>query len=169
MVSIRKENPMDQLQVRKINIQAFGRPAEADLVEALRKRAGTISLVAEQQNQLVGHICFSTGHIEGKTQNFPVINLAPMAVLPKYQGQGIGSELVLSGLQACLDAGHKLVTVLGHPWFYPKFGFVPAVNYKIQCPYLVPDDVFMIYELEEGTAQKTTGILKYPPEFDLVD
>lgn len=169
MTSIRLETPNDYPHVREVNTLAFERPEEAVLVEALRKRDGTISLVAEQQNQLVGHICFSTGTIQGDSSQYPVINLAPMAVLPEFQGQGIGSKLVISGLEVCRNAGHQIVAVLGHPWFYPKFGFLPAANFGIQSPYPVPDEVFMISELVEGAAQFVSGILQYPPEFDLVD
>jgi putative acetyltransferase len=148
MLLIRREEERDQAGVFRVNELAFGRPGEAQLVDALRKGAQpTISLVAEQASQVVGHIFFSPVTIEAAGGVSMAIGLAPMAVLPDWQRQGIGSQLVRAGLEACQRLGQNVVVVLGHPEFYPKFGFVPAAHFGLRCEYPVPDDVFMVAEL----------------------
>jgi putative acetyltransferase len=104
--------------------------------------------------------------IESQEQAFPAIGLAPMAVLPELQRQGIGSLLVKTGLEACRKAGHKGVVVLGHPDYYPRFGFVPASKYGITCEYDAPDETFMAIELCQGALQGQAGIARYQPEFN---
>jgi putative acetyltransferase len=167
MVVIRQEKPEDIAAIRHVNEQAFGRPAEADLVDALRTRGKvTLSLVAVQDDRVVGHILFSPVMIESEGKVFAAVGLAPMAVLPELQRQGIGSLLVKRGLELCREAGHECVVVLGHPEYYPRFGFVPASKYGIKCEYDVPDAVFMAIELREGALQGRAGTAKYQPEFN---
>lgn len=169
MVVIRPETAEDSRAVRLVNEQAFARPNEADLVAALRTNAAPIiSLVAEGDGRVVGHIFFSPVQVEAADGVFEAMGLGPMAVLPTYQGQGIGSALVRAGLAACRDAGHEVVVVLGHPGFYPRFGFTPARPKGITSEYNVPDDVFMVAELRAGALAGRGGRVKYRPEFNSV-
>ena len=168
MVIVRKERPQDTTAITRINAEAFAGPAEARLIETLRQNEKiTFSLVALVNEQLVGHILFSPMQIispESKTQK--VTGLGPMAVLPEYQQQGIGTVLCQKGLTMCREAGDHAVLVLGHPTYYPRFGFQPASLYHITCAYDVPADAFMVLELQEGALDGVTGVAHYQPEFD---
>jgi putative acetyltransferase len=149
-------------------VAAFGRTAEADLVDSLRQRgAYTLSLVAEKEGQVVGHILFTPVMIEGEERG-EAVALGPVAVLPDYQNQGIGTQLIRAGLAACHERGDDVVAVLGHSAYYPRFGFVPSVRVGIRSEYDVPDELFMIAELSLGALAGQTGIVKYQPEFDEV-
>ncbi len=163
---IRAETTDDYAAVREVNEQAFGRAGEADLVEALRRSERPfISLVAEIEGRIVGHIFFSEVSIESKDEAFTALGLAPMAVLPEFQNQGVGSQLVRKGLEECLKRKHDVVVVLGHPEYYPRFGFIPAARKGLSCEYDVPDEAFMVAELREGALSKRSGVVKYGPEF----
>ena len=94
--------------------------------------------------------------------------MAPMAVLPAYECRGLGSQLVEAGLTACHHTPYGLVVVLGHPHYYPRFGFVPAKPLGIVWEHDVPEEVFMVQEIQEGALAQTRGIAKYRPEFDTV-
>ena len=169
MVIIRTETSSDYSAIRKINELAFGRPNEANLVDALRQNTDPfISLVAELSGQLVGHIVFSPVTIENNNSVFTALGLAPLAVLPESQNQGIGSTLVRAGLEKCHEIDLDIVVVLGHPNFYPRFGFIPSQEKEIRCEYDVPDDVFMIAELNSGALRGRKGLVKYHPEFSKV-
>ena len=163
---IRPEQEADFDAVRQVNRLAFGQPAEATLVDALRKSAEPlISLVAVDDNQVVGHIFFTPVSLESDDSTSTALGLAPMAVLPDYQRQGVGSELVRAGLRECRRIGYNLVVVLGHAEYYPRFGFVPASQKGLTSEYPVPDDVFMAIELEPGALKGRRGLVKYRPEF----
>lgn len=165
-ITVRAETTADQLSVRRVNELAFGRPQEADLVDALRAAARThVSLVACRQAQVVGHIFFSPVSIESDDSSFTAMGLAPMAVLPELQSQGVGSRLVVEGLSECSRAGFDVVVVLGHPEYYPRFGFVPAKSKGLSCEYDVPDEVFMVTELKPGALRGRRGLVRYRPEF----
>ncbi len=169
MVVIRPETVEDFPAVRLVNEQAFARPNEADLVAALRDNAAPIiSLVAVLDGRVVGHIFFSPVTVEAEDGSFAAMGLGPMAVLPAYQSQGVGSALVRAGLAACHDMGEDIVVVLGHPGFYPRFGFVPARPRGLYSEYDVPDDVFMVVELREGALARRGGLVRYRPEFSTV-
>ena len=166
MISIHREIPEDVNSIRHVNQQAFGQNEEAEIVDKLRKRgAATISLVAVEGNQIVGHILFSPVTIESEYSNFEAIALAPMSVLPPYQRKGIGSQLVRAGLEECRLLNHEIVVVLGHPHYYPRFGFVPATSRGVTCEFEVCDDAWMIMELREGALAGRRGTVKYQPEF----
>jgi putative acetyltransferase len=166
MLAVRPERPEDHVAVRRVNTLAFDRPNEAALVDALRERARpTLSLVAVEGGRIVGHIFFSPVTIESETGIFSALGLAPMAVLPECQRRGIGSELVKRGLEECARIGHAVVLVLGHPGFYPRFGFVPASSRGVYCVYPVPDEEFMLTELAPGALRGCGGLVKYLPEF----
>jgi putative acetyltransferase len=166
MTTIREETPEDFRAVRRVNELAFGRPQEAALVEALRTSAEPyLSLVAEVEGQVVGHIFFSPVTIESGEGTHDAFALAPMAVLPEFQGRGVGSRLVLEGLEECLKRGHEVVFVLGHPEYYPRFGFEPTKPRGITCEFPVPEEVFMLKELRAGALEGVRGEVKYHPEF----
>ncbi|HFQ92843.1 MAG TPA: N-acetyltransferase [Anaerolineae bacterium] len=166
---IRPEQIEDATAVSHINTAAFGRPDEARLVERLRC-AGVemISLVAVVDTAVVGHILFTPVTVESDEQYFAAMALGPVGVLPEWQKQGVGAALIEAGLQACGEAGHKTVFVLGHSDYYPRFGFEPTRPYGIACEYDVPNEAFMVVELEAGALANVTGIVHYRPEFNEV-
>lgn len=162
---IRKETEADMAAVRSINEAAFGSPAEADLVDRLRREADPLlSLVAQIDGSVVGHILFSPATIE----DFPtarIMGLAPMAVDPVHQRQGVGSKLISEGLRQCERLGTDAVIVLGHPEYYPRFGFLPACTFGIRSTYEVPDNVFMAQELRPNGLNDVSGIILYHEAF----
>lgn len=163
---IRNEETHDRALVHALNAAAFATPAEADLVDTLRARASpVVSLVAEQAGEVVGHILFSPVTLSGHA-GLKLMGLAPMAVAPSHQRRGIGSALVRAGLEHCraLDAG--ALVVLGHPGYYPRFGFSPSVRFGIGCEYDVPDDAFMVAELEPGFLRGASGTIQYHAAFN---
>lgn len=168
MIEIRFERKSDMLQVRAINEQAFEQPYEAEIVDQLRQNCSdALSLVADDGNHVVGHILFTPVVIEDQAENMPGMGLAPMAVLPQRQRQGIGSQLVRKGLNILQDRGCPFVVVLGHPDFYPKFGFEPACQYNITCQWHgVADQAFMILVFDKSAIQDVKGIARYRSEFD---
>lgn len=169
MLTIRHEEGGDAPAIRYVLEQAFERGQEADLVEALRQRgAVTLSLVAVEDNKIVGQILFSPVAIASAHRRLDVLGLGPMAVLPALQRQGIGSRLMHAGLEACREIGQAIVVVLGHPEFYRRFGFTPARRYGIRSEFDVPEEVFMILELREGAASGGSGVALYQPEFGTV-
>ncbi|MEG4913335.1 N-acetyltransferase [Microcoleus sp. B7-D4] len=169
-MDIRTEKPEEVEAVRNINIAAFGRENEANLVARLRGIASTFSFVAVESDRIVGHIFFSPVVVEGKcSRNVLIQGLAPVAVLPNYQRQGIGTLLIREGLKECGRSGFQAVVVLGHPEFYPRFGFIPASRKSLKCEYDVPDEAFMVLELESGSLQDCSGTVKYRSEFSLCE
>lgn len=164
-MQIRPEQPGDFAAVRAVHSAAFDRPAEADLVAALRAQAGPIiSLVADADGSIAGHICFSRVTLSGHA-GLAIMGLAPMAVLPAAQRRGIGSALVRGGLDRCTQHGCCAVVVLGHPEYYPRFGFVPASGFGIRSEYDVPDAAFMVRELEAGVLDGRPGTIRYHAAF----
>ncbi len=169
MIRIRSELPEDVEAIYSLNQEAFEGTAEANLVNNLRtSNAMTLSLVAIKNNEIVGHIAFSPVTIESDQATVNAVGLAPMAVSPEFQRSGIGSQLVEEGLNRIRTAGHDLVVVLGHPEYYPRFGFVPAKKYGIRWEHDVPEEAFMIKELREGALKEVRGTVKYRPEFNEV-
>jgi putative acetyltransferase len=167
---IRSEMPSDLPAIRNVNRLAFGRPDEANLVDALRPSLASTdySQVAVLNSEVVGHILFSPIVIDSGLTSIPALALAPMAVLPERQGQGIGSALVQDGLAVCQQMGDRIVIVLGHSDFYPRFGFQPASRFNIRAPFEVPDPAFMALELQPGALQAVQGTVRYPAAFDAV-
>jgi len=162
---IRTEHPEDAAGIRAVNISAFGTKAEADLVDALRERAAPIiSLVADDDGAIVGHILFTPMTLDAD-RGMNVMGLAPLAVAAGKQRQGIGAALVHAGLDECWQLGAAAVAVLGHAEYYPRFGFVPASTFGLRSQYDVPDDVFMIVEGRRGALAGKHGLLSYHPAF----
>lgn len=144
---------------------AFNTPAEAALVDTLRSQAAPlVSLVAESDNEIVGHILFSPVTLD-EAPAVSLMGLAPMAVQPGLQRHGIGSQLVHAGLEVCRALDVDAVVVLGHPDYYPRFGFRPAVTFGLACEYDVPDEVFMARELNPGALNTARGIVRYHAAF----
>lgn len=162
---IRDERPEDIAAVRRINLAAFGRPGEADLVDRLRVEAKPIvSLVADNQGQVVGHILFTPVSISEAPQ-VSAMGLAPMAVAPELQRGGIGTALVRAGVARCKELGAELVVVLGHPEFYPRFGFAPASRLGLKSEFPVPEHVFMALPLREDGELEFDATVRYHAAF----
>ena len=161
-VGIRQERADDLAAIRELNRRAFAQDDEGMIVDALRSNGAVlVSLVATLRDEVVGHIVYSpvvVGEATGAA-------LGPMAVLPEYQGQGIGSRLVEAGNRWVGDAGYPFVVLVGHAGFYPRFGFEPAARYGITCEWDVPDDVFMALMLDPERAAGVSGRAKYRQEF----
>jgi len=164
-ITIRPETASDADQVRVVNERAFEGPDEAAIVDAVRYTPGAISLVAAEGDRIVGHILFTPVRLAESGSAIRAAGLAPMAVLPDYQRRGVGSQLVNAGLEACRAAGYDIVVVLGHPEYYPRFGFVVAASQGLSCEYAVPAEVFMVTELRAGMLRHAHGLVRYRPEF----
>lgn len=166
LVQIQEELPDDIPAIRELNQRAFGQDQEANIVDALRSNGGCLlSLVAIVNDRLVGHIMYSPLSVGSEITGAA---LGPMAVLPEYQRQGIGSQLVEAGNQKLNDAGCPFIIVVGHPEYYPKFGFTPANAHGITCEWEVPDNAFMLLVLDQMKMQGVSGSAKYRPEFSSV-
>ncbi len=166
--SIREETAADRSVVQNVLIRAFSTNGEAALVEALRGRTDPqISLVAERDGEgVVGHILFTPVSIETPAGAHPALGLAPMAVTPACQRQGIGSALVEAGLAACSEVGAQTVFVLGHPDYYPRFGFEPAWRYGLYYGKPGPNPAFFVQALVAGALDGASGECRYHPAFD---
>jgi len=166
MASVREELPEDVNAIRLVNTQAFGRTEETDVIDKLRQDCSDLlSLVAVRQNEVVGRILFSPAVVESEDGTTRGMGLAPMAVRPDSQRQGIGSELIRAGVAALKQRRCPFIIVLGHPEYYPRFGFEPASRYGIRSEWQVRDEAFMILILDESLAHKISGVAKYRPEF----
>ena len=167
MRKIRPENSASAAElagIRKINIAAFGGVEEADLVDKLREDGhALLSLVAELDGGVVGHILFSRMWIKTPQALIDAVALAPVAVLPEHQRKGIGSLLIRRGLELLCERREKIVIVLGHPSYYPKFGFSTEPARRLESPF--PRDAFMALELEPGALEGIEGPVVYPPAF----
>ena len=162
---IRPEHRDDYDAVRAINTAAFESDAEARLVDALRSQASPIvSLVAELEGLVVGHILFSPATLAGHP-DLSIMGLAPMAVMAEHQRTGIGSALVGAGIEACRALGTAAIIVLGHPKYYPRFEFVPSSKYGVVSEYDVPEDVFMVCALDEHALDGVSGRVSYHSAF----
>lgn len=163
---IREERPDDVAAIRDLNKRAFGQGQEGNIVDALRSNGAVLlSLVATLNGQVVAHIMYSPLSVGGQVTGAA---LGPVAVLPEYQRQGIGSKLVEAGNQKLKDAGCPFVIVLGHANYYPRFGFRPASAHGIECEWEVPDNEFMLLVLDQTKMQGVSGLAKYRHEFSSV-
>lgn len=162
---IRAEKECDRDPVRALNISAFETLSEANLVDALRQHVQTtVSLVAEENGEVIGHIMFSPVSLSGHP-NLKVMGLAPMAVKPAHQKKGVGSALIRAGLDQCRQLGFSAAVVLGHPQYYPRFGFLPSSKFGIDSEYDVPEEVFMAVELRPDALSGKTGKVRYHSAF----
>jgi len=164
---IREENARDAAAIRDLLVQAFGSPAEADIVDALRLQCGDqVSLVAERRGNVVGHILFTPVVIDTAHAPMQGYGLAPMAVRPDAQRRGVGSSLVRAGIERIARLGAPFILVIGHPEFYPRFGFGLASAHGVRCQWEeIPDPAVMIHLLDPSVAARLGGVARYRPEF----
>jgi len=168
MITIRSEEPRDFDQVRTINDSAFDSGPEAGLVDALRANCtDCLSLVAEDEGLVVGHILFTPVVVESPAGTVRGMGLAPMAVQPGRQRSGVGSALVLRGLELLRDDGCPFVIVVGHPEYYPRFGFDRASRFGLRSQWDgVPDDAFMVAVFDPDGLPEGGDVARYRDEFD---
>lgn len=163
--STRVETAADVTAVREIDLAAFGTAAEADLVDALRADTAWIpglSLLSTGEDGIpVGHALLTRGHIG----DVPALCLAPCAVLPRFQRTGAGSAAVTAGLDAARGMGEHAVVVLGHPEYYPRFGFGRASAHGITLSIEVPDEALMALSLDGGPLP--AGRVRYAAPFGI--
>lgn len=163
---VREERAGDLAAVRAVNRTAFGRPEEADLADSLRAEGVVIcSLVAEIERTVAGHILFSRMWIDRAGGSIPAVALAPMAVQPAHQRQGIGAALVREGLDRLRRMRERIVLVLGHPDYYPRFGFSAERASSLISPF--PPEAFMAIELENDALAGVNGRVRYPRPFGI--
>jgi putative acetyltransferase len=164
--SIREEGPGDVPAIRRVNEEAFGQPQEARLVAELRANEGVLlSLVALVDDQVAGHILYSPVRLGEGDAEVRGAGLGPMAVLPAFQGMGVGSKLVTEGNERLRRAGCAFIVVLGHPRYYRRFGFVPASRHGVRCQWDVPDEAFMLLVLDPAKFTPDPGVARYRDEF----
>lgn len=171
MIFFTTETKDDIIMIREVLTSAFGQTNEAALVEAIRNSANFIpelSLVAKEDDNVLGYILFSPIFIATESESVPALALAPLAVTPARQRQCIGTQLVQIGLSKCRELGHSIVVVLGHSEYYRRFGFETASKFGIEAPFPVPDEAFMVLELKSGALEGVRGIVRYPKYFDEV-
>jgi putative acetyltransferase len=164
VIEVREEQPSDVAAVRDLNDRAFGQSDEGRIVDALRSNgAAMLSLVAIQNGRVAGHILYSPVDVGGVAG----AALGPMAVLPGHQREGIGTLLINESRQRLEARGCPFVIVIGHPTYYPRFGFVPASCYGISSEWTVPDEAFMILVLDTSKMTGVSGRARYRREFSL--
>ncbi|MBO9128106.1 N-acetyltransferase [Bacillus sp. 165] len=172
---IRQERTEDYSLTENVVERAFADAEHSDhnehkLVSRIRKSNAfipSLSLVAVDQNddKIVGHILLSKLKIRNENRTAESLALAPVSVIPEYQNRGVGKQLIHAALQQAKKMGYESVVVLGHPPYYPKFGFKKASLWGIQAPFEVPDEAFMAMELQEGALGHVSGLVEYPSVF----
>lgn len=170
MIVVRPERPEDVATIRHVNVLAFAQPAEADLVDILRDACReAVSLVAEDEG-VVGHILFTPVTVDCDGRRVVGMGLAPMAVRPERQRQGVGTALVTRGLEVLRARGCPFVVVVGHPEYYPRFGFVPASTLGLTSQWEgMPDATVMAVVLDAGAMTGVSGVARYREEFSAVE
>lgn len=176
MLEVRSETTADIDRIRDVVRACFASPGqdgspEANLVDAIRTAPAfdpELSLVAELDGQVIGHLLFSPCSIEAPRCSTPALALAPLAVLPGHETARTGTLLMREGLRRCAERGHRIVIVLGHAKYYRRFGFRPANDLGIHPPWQVAPANFQVLALEPGALDGVTGIVRYPPAFDSV-
>jgi putative acetyltransferase len=168
VIVIRAERADDAAAVRRVNLAAFDTAMEADLVDALRATAAAyIAFVAVDGDEIVGHVAFTPVTVVGDGAHG--MGLAPLAVTPARQRQGIGSRLVRHGLDRLRADGCPFVVLVGHPEYYPRFGFEPASRFAVRCPWCnVPDDVFLLAVLDAARLPAVAGEARFEAAFDVL-
>lgn len=170
MLTIRPERPVDADAVARVHVEAFGGEEEAQLVAALRTTSAyvpAVSLVAERGDEVVAHALFSKIEVPGREPLGGLVALGPVAVLPRCQRQGIGSALIRAGLERAAPLGFAGVVLVGHPSYYPRFGFQPASRFGLRLPISVPDEAFMALPLRPGGLDGVAGVVYYAEPFGL--
>ncbi|MDG4658313.1 N-acetyltransferase [Ectobacillus antri] len=173
MITIRQETSADHVLTEQVVRSAFANAPYSDqsehaLVERLRKSDAFIpelSLVATDDEQIIGHILLTRAAIINEEKQTETLALAPVSVLPAFQGQGVGKKLIAKALEIAAQLGYHSVIVLGHSEYYPKFGFKRASTWNIKAPFDVPDEVFMALELEKDALSGVSGTVSYASAF----
>ncbi|KIV73667.1 MULTISPECIES: GNAT family N-acetyltransferase [Bacillus] len=172
MVTIRQEQKNDYSKTEEVVKQAFlneefSDKKEHELVKRIRECDAFIpelSIVAVDE-EIVGHIMLSKITIEQDGATVDSLALAPVSVAPSHQKKGIGGKLITAALEKAKELGYGSVVVLGHPEYYPKFGFKKASEWNIKAPFEVPEEVFMVMELTENALEGVEGIVQYSSAF----
>lgn len=151
-------------QIHAVTAAAFGRVDEADLVDRLRVDGLVrLSLVAIEDDEVVGHVLFTALPVSVDGRAVDALCLAPVSVHPDYQGSGVGSMLIRDALARLGESGFEAVIVVGHPGYYPRFGFSAALAAKLSAPF--SGEAFMALELIEGALSGQSGQVRYPAAF----
>jgi len=170
---LRNELPGDVPAIHELVVAAFGQEDEAKLVDGLREQGDLVlSHVADRKGEIIAHLAFSPLQIldaEGSPLELPgpVLGLAPMAVAPKFQRTGVGTGLLRSAMARLSQEGVAALVVLGHPNYYPRFGFKPASQARLRCPFEVPDAAFLLWTPEPLGDDALAGTVKYAPAFGI--
>ena len=165
-LTVRPERPDDAAAVRAVHRAAFPTADEAQLVDRMRAAGrAVVSLVAEADGSVVGHIVFSPVTVESAAGVREGLGLAPVAVHPEHQRSGIGSALVREGLEACRRVGCPFAVVLGHPTYYPRFGFRRGSDSGLASEF-GGDDSFLVIEFQPGPLPPAGGFVRYGPDFE---
>jgi putative acetyltransferase len=171
---IRPETPADEGAIDRVLQVAFSEGGTRDpspevtLVHRLRREAAfdpSLSFVAEQDGEVIGHLLFTPITIRGKTRSWPALSLAPLSVLPGFEPTYAGTRLMREGLDVCREAGHRIVVVLGHPKYYARFGFEPAEVHGIRSPWPTAGAAFRVLGLAPGALEGVSGFVEYPAPF----
>jgi len=162
VITVRDEQPADLAAIRAVNDAAFDQPLEGRIVDALRTHdAVRLSLVAEVDGRIVGHILFSPVTSAGAEG----LGLGPMAVTPDQQRRGVGAALIAAAMSRLRATGCPYVVVLGHHDYYTRFGFVPASRHGLRCEWDVPDEAFMVHVIDPAATAAAAGLIRYRSEF----
>ena len=165
MFEIRTAMSKDNTAIREVHTKAFGGPVEAKLVQLISERKkALITLVAVSDGRVVGHILFSRVTIAKSPETFNAVGLGPVAVLPEFQRNGIGSRLIRAGLERSKQAGYDVVVLIGNPHYYSRFGFLQAADFSLENEYGVHKE-FMVLPLHNGALERVSGMVRYSPEF----
>ncbi len=172
-IILRQENSTDYPAVAEMIKSSYkdvgySNHREQFMVERLRNSEAFIpqlSLVAEADHEIVGHIMLTRIFIHNQKQSIVSLSLAPLSVAPEFQGKGVGSKLVAEAHRLAKELGYQSVVVLGHPKYYPKFGYEPMKKYGIELPFDIREENRMIISLTENGLSDVTGKVEYPPEF----
>ena len=163
-MEIRQEGAYDASDIRGVNLRAFGGEVEARLVDDLRSGGyARLSLIAEEAGRIIGHILFSEAVIRTGSAETKALALGPVAVAPEHQGHGVGSALIREGLDRCARMGQRIVVLLGHPGYYPRFGFSAELARNLSSPF--SGDAFMALELVPGALRGVSGEFEFAPPF----
>ncbi len=168
--TVRPEEARDAAAIRRVVTAAFGRSAEADLVDALRASDAwlpRLSLVAVEDGDVLGHALFTRARLRTSDGALAIVALAPVAVVPDRQRQGIGDAMIRAGLAEARASGERIAIVLGHPAYYPRFGFEPAVPRGITCVFAQGEhaSAFMALALRPGALDGVRGAAEYASPF----
>jgi putative acetyltransferase len=166
MTQIRVALPGDEAAIVRVHAEAFGRAAEGELARRLHARGDAcVSLAALENDEIVGHVLFSPVSVDGRSFPRTPMGLGPVGVLPEWQKSGLGIHLCRAGIEACRERSAPFLVVLGHPTYYPRFGFVPAMRFGLTFGEMPPRDSFMALELVPGALAGVAGPVWYGPEF----